>query len=293
MKNFRGLVQKHPALSFYVLTFAISWGGILLVVGGPGALLGTAEQVERLQVFALLALFAGPSISGLLMNWIVSGKSGLRELWSRMLRWRVEGRWYTAALFLAPVLVIALLLALSLISSEFTPRIFTESGKLTLLLFGIGWGLLGGGLLEETGWTGFAVHTLLKRYSILTTGLIVGWLWGVWHFLVAFWVISGTSLEPLSLSIYLPALVFYVGSLPAYRILMVRVYQRAGESLLVAMLMHGVFSASMLIMEPLGIAVGYSLTFGLLLAASLWITVAFFAVDHKGQHAPPIKERAA
>ncbi len=35
---------------------------------------------------------------------------------------------------------------------------------------------------EELGWTGFAIPELGKRYGILTTGLIVGLLWGAWHF---------------------------------------------------------------------------------------------------------------
>ena len=50
-------------------------------------------------------------------------------------------------------------------------------------------GLIGGGILEELGWTGFAVPTLLRlRYGVLSTGLIVGVLWGVLHFLVFFYL---------------------------------------------------------------------------------------------------------
>ena len=47
-----------------------------------------------------------------------------------------------------------------------------------LLLMGFGYGLLGGGLLEELGWTGFAVRRLRQRYGVLRTGLFVGVLWG-------------------------------------------------------------------------------------------------------------------
>jgi hypothetical protein len=39
---------------------------------------------------------------------------------------------------------------------------------------GIAIGLVGGGLMEEPGWTGFAVPRLRRRYRVLTTGLIVG-----------------------------------------------------------------------------------------------------------------------
>jgi len=31
----RAFVKRHPVLTFYALAFAISWSGILLVIGGP------------------------------------------------------------------------------------------------------------------------------------------------------------------------------------------------------------------------------------------------------------------
>jgi uncharacterized protein len=143
--------------------------------------------------------------------------------------------------------------------------------------------------LEELGWTGFAVPTLLRlRYGVLCTGLIVGLLWGAWHFLVAYWG-SGTTSGTLSL----PAVLFYVGSLPAYRVLMVWVYDRTGESMLVAMLMHAVFSASMLIMQPLGIALVPSLIWNFVLAAALWVLVGAVAVAQGGHlsQQPPLPRR--
>src|SRR5689334_22302651 len=33
--------MRRPALSYFALTFAISWGGMFLVIGGPGAIRGT------------------------------------------------------------------------------------------------------------------------------------------------------------------------------------------------------------------------------------------------------------
>ena len=69
----------------------------------------------------------------------------------------------------------------------------------------------------------------------LTTGLIVGVLWGAWHFLVIFWG-SGTFLRSAPAG-PLPARGPLLLCLPAFRVLMVWVYDRTG-SLLVAMLMH-------------------------------------------------------
>jgi membrane protease YdiL (CAAX protease family) len=178
VSSLKAFIKKHPVLTYYALVFAMSWGGILLIVGGPGGIPGSSEQVEMLMPLVLLALFAGPSVAGLLTIRLVAGRVGLHDLLSRLLRWRVGACWYAAALLSAPLIVTTVLLALSLFSLEFIPGIVTTDNKIALLLFGIGWGLLGGGLLEELGWTGFAVPRLRLRYTAFTTALIVGLLHG-------------------------------------------------------------------------------------------------------------------
>jgi uncharacterized protein len=282
MSTIRAFIKRYPVLAFYGLVFAISWGGILILVG-PGRIPGTTQDVERLFPFALVLLFAGPSIAGILMTGLVSGRAGLRELLSRLRHWRVGARWYAAALLTGPFLVAAVLWALSLNSPVFAPGIVTTDDRVSLLMFGLAWGLMGGGLLEELGWTGFAVPWLRLRYGALATGLIVGLLWGAWHLLIAFWA-SGALAGEQSLAIFVAGfLVFYMMALPAYRVLMMWVYDRTG-SLLVAMLMHAFFSASTLILQPQTTA-GH-LTWNLVLAAALWAIVAAVAVAkrrHEGR----------
>jgi membrane protease YdiL (CAAX protease family) len=279
MAAIESFARRHPAFTYYVLVFAISWGGILLLVG-PGGIPGRPEQVARMMPIALIALFAGPSVAGLVCTALVHGRAGLRDLLARGLRWRVGIRGYATALLTAPLLVAAVLLGLSSISSEFLPGIVTARDKVGVLLFGIAWGLVGGGLLEELGWTGFAVPTLRRRHGPVATGLIVGFLWGVWHYLISFWA-SGTSTGALSLTQFLPGMVFYVASLPAYRVLMVWLHDRT-KSLPLAMLMHASFSASMLILQPPSIGLRAGMTWNLVLAVLLWATVGAVALIRRG-----------
>ena len=274
-----GFARRHPGLTYYALVFLISWGGILSLAG-PGGIPGTPERVAALMPFALAALFAGPSLAGLACTGLVHGRAGFRDLLSRGLRWRVGARAYTAALLTAPLLVATVLFGLSRISSEFLPGIATAADKPGLLLFGIAWGLVGGGLLEELGWTGFAVPELRRRHGPFATGLIVGLLWGAWHYLIAFWG-SGTATGALSLAGFLPAMVFYVASLPAYRVLMVWLYDRT-QSLFLAMLMHASFSASMLILQPPSAGLRAGLTWNAVLAALLWGIVGVVALARRG-----------
>ena len=112
MTTIKPFVKSHPLLSYYALVFAISWGGILLVVGlGPGGIPATKEQVWTLMPFTLLALFAGPSLAGLVLTGLVHGRVGFRDLLARMRRWRVGARWYAVALLTAPLAVMTTLLA--------------------------------------------------------------------------------------------------------------------------------------------------------------------------------------
>src|SRR5215213_5277253 len=297
MKTIRAFLRRHPVLAYYALVFTISWGGILFAVGvGPGGLPATKEQAEMLFPFVLLALFAGPSMAGILLTGLLYGRAGFRNLLTRMTRWRVGARWYAVALLTAPLLVTATLLALSLSSPEFLPRILTSDEKAALLLFGIGWGLVGGGLLEELGWTGFAVPTLLRqRHGVLSTGLIVGLLWGAWHILANGLWASDVASGGLSLAIFLPAYLFtfLVGQLPAYRVLMVWVYDRTG-SLLVAILMHASLTASTLILQPLAVSGVALLAVTLAYAAATWVVVAAVILAQGGRLSrQPLRRRVA
>jgi membrane protease YdiL (CAAX protease family) len=276
----RTSIEKHALLTYFALAFGISWGAVLLLVGGLPGMPGTTEQAETRLPLVVLALLAGPSVASLLLTSIVQGKAGLRELLSRMLTWRVGSRWYAVALLGAPMLVTAVLLALSTTSPVYLPGIYTSHDKASLLLVSTSYGLAAG-FFEELGWTGFAVPRLMRRYGILATGLVVGIPWGVWHFITNYWG-SGDSSGALSLALFLPAQVFAVGALPAFRVLMVWVYDRT-ESLLMAMLMHASITASWLIVMPEGISGAPFITWYLAWTAALWAIVAAVAIANCGK----------
>src|SRR3712207_5084204 len=107
MKTIRAFIKRHPPLSFYALAFAISWGGLIVVVGGPSEILGTPEAFEARLALVILAWLAGPSVASILMTGLLHGREGLRDLFTRMRRWRVGARWYSGALLTAPLLFVA------------------------------------------------------------------------------------------------------------------------------------------------------------------------------------------
>jgi membrane protease YdiL (CAAX protease family) len=288
MKTIKALIKRHPLLSYFALTFAITWGLFVLAVGGPGGIPATKEEFTTMPLLAILAALLGPSVSGILLTGLVYGREGFRNLFTRMRRWRVGARWYAVALLTAPLVSTAVLIPLSLISPVFLPGIFASEAKVSFVLMGIVVGLIVG-IFEELGWTGFAVPTLLKlRYGVLSTGLIVGVLWGAWHLLGNdIWASVATSggLPPALFAVGV-GLVLLVGQLPAYRVLMVWVYERSGGSLLLAILMHASYSASTFILGPVagpGAMSGASLLAAVLAsAAATWVVVGVLAVATHG-----------
>jgi membrane protease YdiL (CAAX protease family) len=182
MTTIKTLIKRHPLLAYFALTFAITWGLFVLAVG-PGSIPATKEEFTTLPLGAILAVLLGPSVSGFLLTGLAYGREGYRVLLIRMRRWRVGARWYAVALLTAPLVFTAVLIPLWLISPVFRLGIFASEAKVSFVLMGIVVALVVG-IFEELGWTGFAVPTLFGlRYGVLSTGLIVGVLWGAWHLL--------------------------------------------------------------------------------------------------------------
>jgi hypothetical protein len=121
------IVKRHPVLSYYVLVFAISWGTTLIVVG-PGGFVSTTATSPTFALVGLASLL-GPSLAGVMMTGLVDGRAGFRELLSRLLRWRVGGRWYAVALLTAPLVTLATLVPLSFASRAFLAAILTADDK--------------------------------------------------------------------------------------------------------------------------------------------------------------------
>ena len=108
MTTIRALITRYPVPTYVALTFALSWGGVLIVVG-PDGIPGTSEQLETLFPFAFLAMLVGPSVAGVLLTGVVYRKPGFRDVLSRLLEWRVAPQWYAVALLTAPLLMTATL----------------------------------------------------------------------------------------------------------------------------------------------------------------------------------------
>jgi membrane protease YdiL (CAAX protease family) len=266
MTTIKNFIKGHPVLTYFALTIIFTWGCMAMAIY-PGGFPITDEQFERSGALVYGAMLVGPSGASLLLTGLVDGRAGFRKLFSRLTKWRLDARWYAVALLTAPLMITTILLGLSFLSSEFQPAIITSNDWPTLVLSAIAAGLAVG-LFEELGWTGFAVPRLKGRYGVLNTGLIVGFVWGAWHF-PPFWK-GDTFSAAIPLFLLLGQLFSW---LPPYRILMVWVYDRT-ESVLVSVLMHASLMASLSIFVPAELSGTSLLTWILAWAVALWVVVA-------------------
>ena len=229
-------VKRHPVGVYFCSAFVISWVGSLLT-GGPIFLRGESVELKDLLPMGIV-MVAGPCLAGLAMSYLVDGRPGLQHLFSRMVRWRVGGRWYVAPLIF-PVLLLAVSLALSAwVSPELSPTFFAP---------GIVMGLLGG-FIEEVGWMGFAFPKMQSKRSILSTSIYLGSLHALWHVLADFLGNYHAFGEH-----WLPYIVGFSVFVVALRVLIVWVYVNTG-SLLLAQLMHASSTGFFGIIIPVDIA---------------------------------------
>jgi membrane protease YdiL (CAAX protease family) len=122
------------------------------------------------------------------MTGLTLGKKGVIALLKHFAIWRVGWKWYLVAFLLYPgILVSAVLLSAALsqtpldFSTVFAHRIFGPSANLAILIFPFFiFDALANG--EEMGWRGYVLPRLQSKYSALVSSLIVGVIWGIWHF---------------------------------------------------------------------------------------------------------------
>jgi membrane protease YdiL (CAAX protease family) len=249
---------------YFALAFVISWVAMALAAGEGGFPMDP-DDAALVGGAALL----GPTGAGILMTAWTGGKAGLRDLLRRLVRWRVGGRWYAVALLTAPVTAFAVLMVLAQGSPVFSPAILSAENPASFLLSGLAAGVAVG-LFEEIGWTGFAIPRMLRRRGAVTVGIVVGILWGLWHFPM-FWEVDSFA-GGLPLIVLLARLFAW---LPPYRVLMAWVYENT-ESLLVVVLMHVSLVTSLMCIEPV---MGREdvLTYILVRGALLWGIVGVLA----------------
>jgi len=262
-------IEKNPIPIYFGLTFLLSWGLILVLIAINGMPTTVSEAQAELPL-TIIVFLSGPFVSGLVMIGLVDGRKGFRELLSRLFKWRISWFWYAVALLTAPLVFAVVHYLLFLVSPVYSPGFLGPNGA-SLVLLSIMSGIMVG-ICEEIGWSGFAIPRLRLRYSVLTTGLLVGIIWGAWHIMANdIWAIRTYSgeLNPMVYAV-LSGLSFLIGQLPPFRLLMVWVYEKTG-SLFMMMVMHFSLTACSIAFSPTSMSGWQVFIYSLSVAAAMWL----------------------
>ena len=72
-------IKRNPALVYFIVVFALSWGPIL-ILAGPRNMPINAEQSQKLLPLLYTMMLVGPGVGGILLIGLVNGKEGIRNL---------------------------------------------------------------------------------------------------------------------------------------------------------------------------------------------------------------------
>jgi uncharacterized protein len=170
------LIKRHPLPAFFVLAYAFSWWALPL-----GAFLPP-----------------GPLFAALVVTAVIDGRSGLRRLRSRLLRWRLGWRWYALALGLPLGVVLGAIMLNVGLGAPVSALDNLDPWYVLVLVFAVRLiDPLDGPMGEEPGWRGFALPRLQDGRSPLRASLILGLLVAGWHLPLVF--LPGEDLAPVLL----------------------------------------------------------------------------------------------
>ncbi len=266
-----GLIRRMELPIFFFAVGVIMSGAMVLLA---------ATGDENFALIGVVLL--GPSVTAVLLTALIIGRTGLRQLLVKQMTFRFGVRWYLIAFLLIPAFAsIAVGLRTLFGGSDVAPDIdyslsavLPEIAPILIVTLIIS-------LAEEFGWRGYALPRLQLRLNALQASLVLGALWGLWHF-PGF--LAGTGVPE-----DMPFYVFMLWVVPA-TVLITWVYNNTG-SVVTAIGMHTAanFSFNAFPLLPQMTGTGGLATFWIFLGV-LWATtiaiVIVFGPTHLSRSQP-------
>jgi membrane protease YdiL (CAAX protease family) len=218
-----------PLACFVALAYAISWAWAFpLVAAGDVIEKGVGWPTT-------LPASIGPALAAFVVTALVWGREAVRDLLTRMARWRMPWRWWAATLSPLAFLAIALAVAWSAGKLPSWSDFGRYSGLPALGVIPIALIAVLSTFGEETGWRGFALPLLQHRYGALAAALLVTPIWALWHLPYFFTVTTYRGFAPVGY-------VGFVFGLACGSIVLTWLYNGTGGSILACAVWHGLYN---------------------------------------------------
>ncbi len=228
----RGLIRRHPLVSFFVLANLMSWIAwvpYILSATGLGVLDFTFPSVlGGTQMLGVLpGAYLGPILAAFIVTAVADGREGVRRWLGRMTKWRVSWVWYLVAGVGVPAAIIITGVAMSDGDVHMPSTIVLVAYLPSLLIQ-----MVTTGLAEEPGWRDFALPRMQRKFGPLGGTLILGPLWGLWHIPLFFSEWGGWP------DVTWMRVGEFVAFCIAFSVVVTWVFNRTGQSLPLVMLLH-------------------------------------------------------
>jgi uncharacterized protein len=169
----RSWIKDHRLVTFFVLSYVLAWW---------------AWPLYGLGIWPEQTFFAvAPLVAAIIVIGIAEGRSGFRDLGSRIIRWRVAWYWYVVAVGLPlAVRFVATMVNVGVgeASAPQWPELAWSSFVIAFLIRLVN--PMDGPVGEEPGWRGFALPRMQARRSPLASAAILGVLVAGWHLPLVF-----------------------------------------------------------------------------------------------------------
>ena len=215
------LIKQKPLLSFFLLTFLISWAvsfPVVFIPAWPEILLFSMSFV--------------PAIAAIIIVSITGKKPAVLTLLQSLKQWRVAWYWYLIVFFGPAVTMLVTIFVFQTIGMLPNGASFPLSNlSWNHLFFLVGilfyqivivWG-------EELGWRGYALPALQKKIHPILAAVVLGVIWGIWH--LPYFFIPGSQHENMSL-------IFFIVSTVGYSLIYTWIFNGSKGSTLIMSLFH-------------------------------------------------------
>jgi uncharacterized protein len=172
--------QKNPLTAFILLAFGLSWPFLIADALGSWGMIPFRLPLSGPGILITLFMAYAPTTAAFIVTGRISGRAGMRKLFTRILRWRAGIQWYLLVLLGIPLLYFLALqidILLGGSAKPLPPGGLPMAGIGALVMFFVN-GLVNG---EEFGWRGFALPRLQAKYNALASSLILGSVWVLFH----------------------------------------------------------------------------------------------------------------
>ncbi|HEY5158902.1 MAG TPA: type II CAAX endopeptidase family protein [Anaerolineales bacterium] len=229
MKSTKTVKEAYVFLGLtLVFSYFVFWGPLALLRIPAISFVSDVKGPAWASALFIVGLFV-PSLLAVFLTWKKEGKSGLRLLGRRIIQFKLGWRWYVVTFLIVIAGTAGQLTVNKLLGNTFNGILFlAQLGSFLLLL-------VLGPLSEEIGWRGYALGRLQTRWNALTSSLIVGLVWALWH--LPLFMMVGTSQHELGV----PFIGFLI-KLMASSILYTWFYNNTKQSLWSAILLHWLYT---------------------------------------------------